>query len=70
MSKIRMEGKFKSSEKVKKADEHINKPKFNLICIGNLKNAKTHLVLSEMAQVDQKWSATTLKTAPIELQKK
>ena len=41
MSKIRMEGKFKSLEKVKKADEHINKPKFNLICIGNVKDAKT-----------------------------
>ena len=65
-----MEGKFKSLEKVKKADEHINKPKFNLICIGNVKDTKTRLVSFERAQVDQKWSTTTLKTAPIELQKK
>ena len=70
MSKIRMKGKFKSLENVKKTDEHINKPKFNLICIGNVKNAKTRLVLSEWAKVDQKWSTTTLKTAPVDLQKK
>ena len=38
--------------------------------MGNVKDTKTHLVLSEKAQVDQKWSATTLKTAPVELQKK
>ena len=66
MSKIRMEGKFKKLEKVKKDDEH-NKPKFDLICIGNVKDSTTHVVLSEKAQVDQKWSTTTLKAAPIEL---
>ena len=49
-----MEGKFKSLEKVKKADEHINKPKFILICMGNVKDTKTRLVLSERAHVDQK----------------
>ena len=54
MSKISMEGKFKSLEKVKKADEHINKPKFILICMGNVKDTKTRLVLSERAHVDQK----------------
>ena len=73
MSKIRMEGKFKSisSEKVKKDnDEQFNKPKFNLVCIGNVKNSKSRVVLSEKAQVDQKWSTTTLKAALIELQKK
>ena len=65
-----MEGRFKSLEKVKKTDEHINKPKFNLICIGNVKDVKTRLVLSERVQVDQKWSTTTLETALVELQKK
>ena len=70
MSKIRIEGKFKTLEKVKKDDEHNNKPKFNLICIGNIKDIKARAVLSEKAQVDQKWSTTTLKVAPVELQKK
>ena len=70
MSKIRIEGKFKTLEKVKKDDEHTYKPKFNLICIGSVKDIKAHIVLSEKAQVDQKWSTTTLKVASVELQKK
>ena len=68
-----MEGKFKSisSEKVKKDnDEQFNKPKFNLVCIRNVKDNKSRVVLSEEAQVDQKWSSATLKAAPMELQKK
>ena len=67
MSKIRMEGKFKKLEKVKKDDEH-NKPKFNLICISNVKDSKTCVVLFEKVQVDQKWSTTTLKATPGQLQ--
>ena len=64
-----MDGKFKSMDKFKKEDEQ-QRPKFNLICIGNVKDNKSRIVLSEKTQVDQKWLAMTLKNAPIELQKK
>ena len=62
-----MDGKFKSMDKFKKEDEQ-QRPKFNLICIGKVKDNKSRIVLSEKTQVLQKWSRTTLKNAPIELQ--
>ena len=68
MSRIRIEGKFRTMEKKTTDDEQ--RPKFNLLCIGNVKDNKTRIVLSEKAQPDQKWSTTTLKHAPLELQKK
>ena len=52
-----------------KTTDDEQRPKFNLICIGNVKDSKTRIVLSEKAQPDQKWSTTTLKYAPFELQK-
>ena len=68
MSRIRIDGKFKTMEKKTTDDEQ--RPKFNLVCIGNVKDSKTRIVLSEKAQSDQKWSTTTLKHAPFELQNK
>ena len=69
MSRMRMSGTFKKMEKVKKDDDH-QRPKFNLICIGNVKDSKNRLVLSEKAQPDQKWSTTTIGSAPPDLQKR
>ena len=54
----------------KKATDDEQRPKFNLVCISNVKDSKTRIVLSEKAQPYQKWSTTTLKHAPFELQKK
>ena len=54
----------------KKTTDDEQRPKFNLVCIGNVKDSKTRIVLSEKAQPDQKWSTTTLKHAQFELQKK
>ena len=69
MSRIRMDGTFKKMEKVEKDDDH-QRLKFSLICIGNVKESKTRLVLSEKAQPDQKWSTTTIRNVPPDLQKK
>ena len=63
---MRVDGTFKKMEKVKQDDDH-QRPKFNLICIGNVKNSKNRLVLSEKAQPDQKWSTTTIRSAPPDL---
>ena len=63
-----MEGKFKIMDKIRTGDEP--RPKFNLICIGNVKDNGTKVVLSEKAQRDQMWSTTTMKNAPGDLQKK
>ena len=68
MSKIRMEGDFKALERPKKPEEPLNKPKFNLICIGKVGDAKTRVIISEKAQPEQKWSTTTLRNAPPEIQ--
>ena len=54
----------------KKTTDDEQRPKFNLLCIGNVKDNKTLIMLSEKAQPDQKWSTTTLKHAPFELQRK
>ena len=69
MSKIRREGSFKTMELPKHTEEH-KKPKFNLVCIGNTKDSKNRVVVSEKAQPEHTWSTTTLKSAPIEVQKK
>ena len=63
-----MDGKFNTMDKIKKEDEQ--RPKFNFVCIGNVKDSKTRIVVSKKAQIDQKWSTTTLKNALIELPKK
>ena len=46
------------------------KVKYNLVCIGSTKNAKTLVVVKEKAQNEQTWSTTTLSSAPVELQRK
>ena len=56
-------------ELLKPIEEH-KKPKFNLVCIGNTKDSKNRVVMSEKAQPEHTWSTTTLKSAPIEVQKK
>ena len=48
-----MEGKFKAMDKLKKRDDS-HRPKFNLICISNIKDNKTRVILSEKAQLEQK----------------
>ena len=70
MSKIRTGRKFKKMEKKSLLIEDEQRPKFNLICIGNVKDSRTRLVVSEKSQQDQQWSTTTLKLAPPDVQKK
>ena len=42
-----MEGNFKTLEQVTIPEDHQNKPKFNLVCIGNVKDSKTRVAVSE-----------------------
>ena len=53
-----MEGKFKTVDKTETENDS-QRPKFNLVCIGNIEDNKTRVVLSEKAQPDQKWSTIT-----------
>ena len=55
-------------ETVKAPDER--KVKYNLVCIGSTKDAKTLVVVKGKAQNEQTWSTTTLSSAPVELQRK
>ena len=61
-----MEGKFKTMDKLKKGDNS-HRPKFNLICMGNVKDNKARAVLSEKAQPEQMWSTASLKNAPVDV---
>ena len=40
MLQVRLDGKLKSMDKIKKEDEQ-QMPTFNLVCIGNVKDNKT-----------------------------
>ena len=46
------------------------KPKYNLICIGSMKDSKNRIIVSEKAQSVVHWATTTLGNAPQDIQKK
>ena len=52
----------------KNTEEH-KKPKFHLVCIGNTKDSKNRVVMSEKRQPEHTWSTTSLENAPVEVQK-
>ena len=49
-------------EPLKNSNEEHKIPRFSLICIGNVKDSKHMVVVSEKAQPKHTWATTTLKT--------